>query len=787
MDTKHDHKDDHKPLADDVKPTWIEPRLQALVKHQKITVTVTGAKRKPRNSVGKRYTVYGVHVNCGDLDWDMERTYKEFTHLRKKIIEQEKVKLLKLPARRWIMFDNNQQLKQRLKALQDFFHALTEQLSFEVPEDHLFVLSFLGFCGDRHFNEHYGKRFSITSFAAELMHSGDRSTTASDQTLNLSHGLDEEYRPRVSSWSYALKAMLPSYAKNFSVGLLYIKVISAKNLPKVDQFGGCDPYVVLALGTQGDVKAKTTVVPSNRNPYWGEKFLFEVVNSTSCLYVDVYDKDTLGKDDKIGVAEIPLSSLGEAAVVRTFTLNPPVEKFSGETKGASAKDKEEKEKKHSFFMNLKKNYEEQSPQLTMQLQYRSSREGNLASNWNPEPLPEEPPQEYSINTLYANAMILLENIWPVVAFFQGISSVIYWEDPIWSGWVLLCFIACCYRPSLIAVLAQSWLLYYMTTKYAQHVAKRSRLPKDLKIEDCMVVRAKTEEEKAPEVKYDLGWRTEPVVNAVTKLGNLDASLYYYQVQLVFANETLSSIYALFDWSTPMSGKIFMGVCASTLYCLLFPVHYLSLIIGCYVLLMKTTPFIFAFWFIRGMLLYATSDFVCAYLGISSPFSGAKKAVDKPQEVKVKEKMSSDEASEATSETHEAAPLLGETMKNSLSKEERDLSSIRESKTTGGALGDISNAKVRNSVSTQITTESKASAIQGLQSAAKANGVTDTIAGKAGDAVEIHGLTKEKVAHLNGQRAIISAGLNEDGYYRVKIDGRSLDVRPRHLKLIDPTA
>jgi len=55
--------------------------------------------------------------------------------------------------------------------------------------------------------------------------------------------------------------------------------------------------------------------------------------------------------------------------------------------------------------------------------------------------------------------------------------------------------------------------------------------------------------------------------------------------------------------------------------------------------------------------------------------------------------------------------------------------------------------------------------------------------KVGDAVEIHGLKKKEVSHLNGKKGTVESILKE-GYCRVKINGKPLDVRPKHLKLLE---
>jgi len=568
--------------------SWIPERLEELKKGARIRVIVQGAKRSRQNI--RRHTKYAMSINCGVLDWTQEYCYKMFQRLRCKIEQEEKRKLGVLPKRRWIIFDSGPAMQNRLGKLQELFDNLVAPITYENRNDNITILEFLGFRGTGNVEE-----------CASMYGSGT-------QSIFISNGIEGEYTPEVSPWAYALKALLPSHTKQIPVGLLYIKVISAKNLPDMDQFGGADPYVKLSLGTENPIEAKTTTIKNERNPYWGEKFIFEVVNATSVLKVNVFDED-IGDDDPIGHVEIPLSGVKDRPVVKSYNLRrPPGVQFHRNASptrtfpGQDTKSAQKGAERHLKMLCLEENYARLHPAVTLQLQFRSTTIAKVASAWNPEPVPESEPLEYSINRVYAQAMILLDNLWPIIAFFMGIGSVIAWEDPLWSSWIFVCFIACCLRPSLIAVLCQCWLVYYIVMKYAQHIAKiNSRLPE--RVADIKIVSAARKEEINLEKKYDLGWKLEHITNTVTKLGNLDETLFWYQVQLTYVNSILDMIFKLFDWTNSNTTfTILMALLVSIAYCLLFPVHYVVMLGGGYVLLMQTTPIIFILWFLNGSFL-----------------------------------------------------------------------------------------------------------------------------------------------------------------------------------------
>ncbi|XP_072955508.1 protein C2-DOMAIN ABA-RELATED 3-like [Typha angustifolia] len=93
------------------------------------------------------------------------------------------------------------------------------------------------------------------------------------------------------------------------LGLLRVKVVRGINLAYRDARGS-DPYVILKLGNQ---KLKTSVKKKNVNPEWNEDLTLSIANPVVPIRLEVYDKDTFSKDDKMGDAEIDIQPFVEVA------------------------------------------------------------------------------------------------------------------------------------------------------------------------------------------------------------------------------------------------------------------------------------------------------------------------------------------------------------------------------------------------------------------------------------------------------------------------------------------
>lgn len=92
-------------------------------------------------------------------------------------------------------------------------------------------------------------------------------------------------------------------------GKLTVCILEAKNLKKMDLGGLSDPYVKIALMSNGKrlKKKKTSVKKCTLNPYYNESFQFEVpyeqINKVSVI-VTVIDYDRIGTCDPIGKVEV---------------------------------------------------------------------------------------------------------------------------------------------------------------------------------------------------------------------------------------------------------------------------------------------------------------------------------------------------------------------------------------------------------------------------------------------------------------------------------------------------
>ncbi|KAH7545392.1 hypothetical protein FEM48_Zijuj01G0088700 [Ziziphus jujuba var. spinosa] len=97
-----------------------------------------------------------------------------------------------------------------------------------------------------------------------------------------------------------------------SLGLLKIVVVQGRRLV-IRDFKSSDPYVVVKLGSQ---TAKTRVINSCLDPVWNEELSFSLMEPVGVLNLEVFDKDLLKTDDKMGHAHLSLQPIVSAARLR---------------------------------------------------------------------------------------------------------------------------------------------------------------------------------------------------------------------------------------------------------------------------------------------------------------------------------------------------------------------------------------------------------------------------------------------------------------------------------------
>ncbi|KAI3730339.1 hypothetical protein L1987_61509 [Smallanthus sonchifolius] len=102
----------------------------------------------------------------------------------------------------------------------------------------------------------------------------------------------------------------PAKAMKRPVGMLNVKVIKAMKLKKKDLLGASDPYAKLKLTDDKLPSKKTIVKHKNLNPEWNEEFNLVVKDpEVQALEIMVFDWESVGKHDKMGMNLVPLNNL----------------------------------------------------------------------------------------------------------------------------------------------------------------------------------------------------------------------------------------------------------------------------------------------------------------------------------------------------------------------------------------------------------------------------------------------------------------------------------------------
>ena len=87
---------------------------------------------------------------------------------------------------------------------------------------------------------------------------------------------------------------------------LTVVVLEAQDLKPSDEEGSADPYTLLLCESQ---RIETKYHINTLNPIWKETFTFQIKSGTDDLKVIIMDHDTLGTDNFVGQANIPLVGL----------------------------------------------------------------------------------------------------------------------------------------------------------------------------------------------------------------------------------------------------------------------------------------------------------------------------------------------------------------------------------------------------------------------------------------------------------------------------------------------
>jgi len=89
---------------------------------------------------------------------------------------------------------------------------------------------------------------------------------------------------------------------------LTVRLIAGKDLVAKDSNGKSDPYAEIKL-VKGKASAKSKTIEKELNPQWNQSFTLEVEDLGDSLIVNVFDHDSFGKDDPLGITN-PISLKG---------------------------------------------------------------------------------------------------------------------------------------------------------------------------------------------------------------------------------------------------------------------------------------------------------------------------------------------------------------------------------------------------------------------------------------------------------------------------------------------
>jgi Ca2+-dependent lipid-binding protein len=121
-------------------------------------------------------------------------------------------------------------------------------------------------------------------------------------TILLSFKVLEKIKPA------AVAAAAPAATKK----AVEVKVISVRNMPKMDTVGSCDPFCRVEFC---DALEETSVVSNQYDADWNQSFMFPLPNSgaPTALVFTVLDFDRLGEAEVVGQVLFPASEMAAVA------------------------------------------------------------------------------------------------------------------------------------------------------------------------------------------------------------------------------------------------------------------------------------------------------------------------------------------------------------------------------------------------------------------------------------------------------------------------------------------
>ncbi|CAH1765723.1 5117_t:CDS:10, partial [Entrophospora sp. SA101] len=104
------------------------------------------------------------------------------------------------------------------------------------------------------------------------------------------------------------ESLVGGYPIETAIGVLELKIISAKKLRNVERFGTSDPYVKLTILGQAEL-GRTKVIDDSLDPVWDETHYLVLKTLSEVLKFEIYDANEFTADKLLGIATFSLNSL----------------------------------------------------------------------------------------------------------------------------------------------------------------------------------------------------------------------------------------------------------------------------------------------------------------------------------------------------------------------------------------------------------------------------------------------------------------------------------------------
>jgi hypothetical protein len=123
----------------------------------------------------------------------------------------------------------------------------------------------------------------------------------------------------------ALKGGIPWQIAPFQLYAVTLTVFEAKDVPKMDVIGTCDPYCLVALiGSR--LVYKTKVIKKTYTPTWNETVSFLLTNPTTDVLRIFMKDDDIAFDDPIATLDLPIAPLLNRAPVEAWVEMKPTKR-----------------------------------------------------------------------------------------------------------------------------------------------------------------------------------------------------------------------------------------------------------------------------------------------------------------------------------------------------------------------------------------------------------------------------------------------------------------------------